>query len=289
MKSEIVNVTPQMAADWLSLNEDNRPLRRTTVDGLKAAFARGEYLQTHQGIAFSKAGKLLDGQHRLTAISELRDGLFPMLVSWGVAENAFQVMDIGVKRSPADALRMTDRRVVEVARLIGVMCMVKRANVTPVMLVPIIDRIQRAHDSLLAFCPSIARTWSSAPIRLAAVASLIAGGDADYIRATYRSLVMSDFDSMPPVARALYKAHVSGVVRASDVNDMLSRCMSVFNAKKATNTKIQIKDNLESVARIRDLFGDLIQQDEPWAKKTATPEGVAKSVLPLHFNRVAGR
>ena len=58
-------------------------------------------------------------------------------------------MDIGVKRSPADALRMTDRRVVEVARLIGVMCMVKRANVTPVMLVPIIDRIQRAHDSLL--------------------------------------------------------------------------------------------------------------------------------------------
>ena len=286
MKAEIVNVTPQMAADWLSFNEDNRPLRRTVVNGLKAAFARGEYIQTHQGIAFSKTGKLLDGQHRLTAISELRDGLFPMLVTWGVSENAFQVMDIGVKRSTADALRI-DRRVVEVARLIGVICMVNRASVSPMMLVPIIDRIQDAHDSLLSFCPATVKAWSAAPVRLAAVTSILSGVDQDYVKAVYRSLVMSEFDAMPPVAQALYRNYVSGAVRASDVNDMLARCLDVFSPKKANNKKIQIKDTLDALARVKTLFGDLIEQGRPEPKKIATQEWAAKGVSPIHSSRIA--
>lgn len=289
MKSEIVNVTPQMAADWLSLNEENRQLRRAVVDGLKAAFSRGEYLQTHQGIAFSKEGKLLDGQHRLTAISELRDGIFPMLVSYDVTEKAFQVMDIGLKRTPADALRMDDRRVVEVARLIGTICMAKRASVTPVMLLPIIENIQWAHSSLISFCPTSVKAWSAAPVRLAAVATMVGGGDSDYIRAAYRALVLSDFDAMPPVARALYKAYVNGTVRASDTYDMLSRSMAVFNVKKAANTKIQIRDNSESVAFIKSLFSHLIEQEAPLAKKMAAKEWTAKSVLPINSSRPARR
>lgn len=223
MKSEIIKVTPQMAAEWLSLNENNRPLRRTVIEGLKAAFARGEYMTTHQGIAFSETGELLDGQHRLTAISELRDGCFPMLVSRGVIENAFTVMDIGLKRTPADALRIDDRRVVEVARLIGVICLTKKGSVTPLMLLPIINEIQRSHDSLVYFCQTVSKGWSTAPVRLAAVVSLVSGGDADYIKATYRSLVLSDFDSMSPVARALYRSYVNGNVRSSDRYDMLAR------------------------------------------------------------------
>lgn len=289
MKAENVNVTPQMAADWLSLNENNRPLRRTVVEGLKAAFLRGEYIQTHQGIAFSETGELLDGQHRLTAISELRDGCFPMLVSWGVAENAFQVMDIGLKRSPADALRIADRRVVEVSRLIGTICLNKKGSVTPLMLLPIIDAIQRAHDGLMAFCPSCVKAWSAAPVRLAAVMAIISGGNADYIKSTYRALVTTDFDGMPPVARALYKAHVNGAVRASDTQDMLSRCSVAFNYKKAELSKIQIKDNSEATAKVRALFGHLIPQEVQVEKKKATPLGAAKSVLRVDSNRAAGK
>lgn len=285
MKAEIVNVTPQMAADWLSLNHDNRQLRRTVVNGLKAAFLRGEYLQTHQGIAFSESGKLLDGQHRLTAISELREGLFPMLVTWGVTENAFQVMDIGVKRTPADALRIADRRIVEVARMIATICMSTRSSVTPMMLLPIIERIQNAHDSLVSFCPTCAKTWSSSPIRLAAVTSMLSGINQDYVKTVYRSLVLSEFDSMPPVAQALYRSQVSGRVRASDSNDMLARCLDVFNPKKASNTKIQLKDNLDAVARIKTMFGDLIEQGRQEPKKIATQAWAAKDVLQPHSNR----
>lgn len=286
MKAEIVNVTPSMALEWLKFNTNNRPLRRTVVNGFKLALQRGEYIATHQGIAFGTDGVLLDGQHRLTAISELRDGIFPMVVTWGVPNDAFKVMDIGVKRSAADSLG-EDRRIVEVARLIAVVCDTKRTTVTPTMLIPIIDRIAYFHEGLLAFAPKKCRGWSSAPVRAAAVVSALNGSDFDYIRTVYRALVMSDFAIMPPVAHSLVKSVNNGAVRPSATWDMLSRCMVVFDPKNAHLSKIQIKDNSKSQGTIRACFADItFNGDESEApKKKAAPESAAKGVLQFDYIR----
>lgn len=283
MKTEIINVTPAMAAEWLSCNTSNRNLRRTTVEGLKAAFKRGEYVATHQGIAFSAGGVLLDGQHRLTAISELRDGSFPMLVTRGLSDEAFKAMDIGVKRTAADALRSEDRRLVETARLIAAICVHNKSSVTPTMLIPIIEHIKRHHDALLAFCPTATRTWSSAPVRLAAVISMKNGVDVDYVRSVYRSLVMSQFDAMPPIAQSLYRSHVDGRIRASDTADMLSRCLIAFQPEKAKLTKVQIKDSTASFAQVRLIFGWTVQAEDVPEKKKAAREGAAKGVTQGNF------
>lgn len=61
-------VTPKMAAEWLKLNTANRKLRRWWASAIASAIKRGEYVCTHQGVAFSASGVLLDGQHRLVAI-----------------------------------------------------------------------------------------------------------------------------------------------------------------------------------------------------------------------------
>ena len=293
MKAEIINVTPQQAADWLARNTNNRPLRRSVVDGLKSAFLRGEYIQTHQGIAFAVGGELLDGQHRLTAISELRDGSYPMVVTTDVPANAFQVMDIGVKRTAADALRLDDRRLVEAARLIATICQSNKSAVTPTMLLPIIDAIHKSHDSLMSFCSTAARTWSSAPVRLSAVMVISNGANSDYVRMLYRSLVLGDFDSMPKVVQSLYRAAVNGTVRAADHADMISRCMSAFDVRKASNGKLQVRDSSEALAEVRRLFGHLIVREvEQVAEKKKAPSRAvtragAQDVLPLHSNRKA--
>jgi len=279
MRTEIVNVTPKLASKWLAMNINNRPLRRTVVDGLKAAFLRGEYIQTHQGIAFSTTGELLDGQHRLTAISELGSGEFRMVVAWDVHQDSFQVIDIGAKRTPADALRIEDRRLVEAARLVGAICLNKKTNVTPMMLLPIIDAIQDPHDAIVSFCPTQAKCWSSSPVRLGAVICMMTGGNHDYIKATYRALVLADFDAMSPVARALFSSHIRGVVRASNSYDMLARCMIVFHDKKANLTRIQINDTSEAIAKVKATFSSLIPDVSEPEKKKASPKGLAKSVL----------
>lgn len=283
MKAEIVNVTPQTASDWLKFNTDNRPLRRTVVDGFKSAILRGEYIPTHQGIAFSDDGVLLDGQHRLTAISELRDGAYPMLVTWGVSKDAFKVMDIGVKRNAADALK-EDKRLVEAGRLIAKCCAEGRGSMSPTMLIPYLRIIEDRHTDLIAFCPTSVRTWSSAPIRVAAIASAQIGVDWDYVKHIYATLTRQDLNNMPPVARALYKSAINGMVRASAAGDLMARCMVVFNPSKADNTKIQIGSSVSGYTIMRDIFAAPVAEYIEGQKKAA-PIGAARNVSMFEYSR----
>src|SRR6266704_2773676 len=64
---------------------------------------RGEWLVTHQGIAFDVNGVLVDGQHRLAAIIEAERPV-ELTVFSEVAEGTFDVLDIGKRRTAADVL-----------------------------------------------------------------------------------------------------------------------------------------------------------------------------------------
>lgn len=258
MKTEVVGITPQLASEWLRLNTHNRKLRRLTVDALKRAFERGEYVQSHQGIAFGKNNIVIDGQHRLTAISELKSGIFPMLVTWGVPEDAFMTIDRGVKRTAADSL-FSDSRVTEVATLFYVTNSTSKTAPTPQQLIPFIQKIEPIHAELMAHCGTARKTWSATPIRAAAVLSIMRGESKEYVKHVYRALVLTDLNAMPPVARALVKAQMDGVVSISNRMDTLARCMSAFDYSKAKNVKIQVKDLTQIYKLVRETFSGLLQ------------------------------
>lgn len=66
---EEVCVTPEMAAEWLDrLCAKQRNMDNQTVAKYARAIRSGEWLLTHQAIAFDVRGFLIDGQHRLTAV-----------------------------------------------------------------------------------------------------------------------------------------------------------------------------------------------------------------------------
>ncbi|MGW2893934.1 hypothetical protein ACWDAO_04645 [Streptomyces sp. NPDC001212] len=105
MRMEVVDVSPQLAAEWLSRNTNNRPLSKSTVQQLAGQIQRGEWQLTHQGIAFDEDQVLIDGQHRLAAI--VKAGItVPLTVTHGVPRTAFTVMDTGRKRTGRDALAL---------------------------------------------------------------------------------------------------------------------------------------------------------------------------------------
>lgn len=282
MKTVNTVVTPQIASDWLKSNTNNRPIRRTYVDTIKIALRRGEYVQTHQGIAFDDAGVLIDGQHRLTAISELRDGAFPMLVTWGVSSAAFKVTDGGLKRTASDALK-EDQRTVEVARLIATICAKTRGGVTPTALIPYIEIIRDVHADLVGFCGASTKTWTAVSARTAAVVSVLRGVDFDYVKSIYRALAHADFAAMPPVAQALYRSHVNGVINAQARNDALARFMIVFDPKKSKITRIQISDSSFAMDIVRETFSDVIElqavpDESEIPKKMTASNGAAKGI-----------
>lgn len=71
MKSQVKTITPAWAKQVLQTqNTNNRPISHTRVKSLVSDMKSGAFLLTHQGIAFDDSGRLIDGQHRLTAVVE---------------------------------------------------------------------------------------------------------------------------------------------------------------------------------------------------------------------------
>ncbi len=103
MRSRVQTITPAKAAEMLKSNTTNRPLSRPTVRAFAEAMARGDWMVTHQGIAFDVNGVLVDGQHRLAAVIEAEVPV-DMAVFTDVDDNAFDVLDTGKRRNAADVL-----------------------------------------------------------------------------------------------------------------------------------------------------------------------------------------
>ena len=101
IKSQILDVTPDLATKWLEGNTHNRPLRHGTVEKYSETMRAKKWRLTHQGIAFDEKGVLIDGQHRLYAI--FNSGItVKMMVTHGLSMDTQLVIDDHAKRSALD-------------------------------------------------------------------------------------------------------------------------------------------------------------------------------------------
>lgn len=101
-------VTAEMAASILENNMlANRKMTMTNVRDLGREMVAGQFIPTHQGIAFDSVGNLVDGQHRLTAIKETGISCW-LLVARNLSPEAVKVIDLNKKRSAADSIRIAD-------------------------------------------------------------------------------------------------------------------------------------------------------------------------------------
>lgn len=98
-----VTVTPEMAINLLENNRNNRPLSHRKVEMMVNDIKSGKFELTHQPIAISEDGKLIDGQHRLTAVCE--SGIpVDMFVAYNAPRST--KIDIGKPRDVRTSLYM---------------------------------------------------------------------------------------------------------------------------------------------------------------------------------------
>lgn len=103
-KQEKVFVTPEMASMWLSQNTVNRKLIPNHVAALEAVLLRGEWALNGETIKFSSTGRLLDGQHRLTACVKCGVGFWTYVVH-GLDDATFDTIDTNARpRKASDIL-----------------------------------------------------------------------------------------------------------------------------------------------------------------------------------------
>jgi hypothetical protein len=105
MKTEVLTVTPAIAQSMLVHNTRNRPVNVNSLAMFEAMLKRGELQLTHQGVAISESGILLDGQHRLLAICNTGISA-KIMVTTGLPDSVFAVLDTGAKRKASDILSM---------------------------------------------------------------------------------------------------------------------------------------------------------------------------------------
>lgn len=283
METRLTLVTPAMAREWLERNTDNRPLRPGVVDGFLNAYRRGEWKITHQGIAFAKSGRLLDGQHRLTFISQLPDKtVVPMNVSNDLDEDAFDSIDQGFKRTTSDLYGVSGG-LVAAARFMIKLALPDRSGITPQLTKPYLDWVTPEYELLTTFCPAAARTWSSAPVRAAAILNMKLGHDRDAIRVAYDALVHSNISAMSPPVRALAQQYLSGKIVSVRGFDLFCRAQRAFNTKDSNiTTKIIVKDAAAQIAMNREFI--LKDMKKAQAK---LGESAAKPAQKFNFKRAA--
>lgn len=92
--SAVETIDPDLAALLLEGNVRNRDISPALVEAMARDMREGRWQLTHQGIALDKECRLLDGQHRLSAVV-LSGATVRMTVTYNVEPRAFNVVDLG--------------------------------------------------------------------------------------------------------------------------------------------------------------------------------------------------
>lgn len=107
MKTEVVQVSPKMATELLKKNTKNRVLNRAKIAEFASYIENDQWKLTHQGICFSITDKLIDGQHRLHAISK-GSKTVPIMIVKGMPDDIMTVIDRGKQRSISDSFQLME-------------------------------------------------------------------------------------------------------------------------------------------------------------------------------------
>ena len=101
----LVEVTPALATQWLTLNTGNRNPSKSKIRRFAAAMAAGAWSVNGETVKFSISGRLIDGQSRLLAIEQAGVPIV-LEVRAGLPDVAQQSMDSGELRKGAHMLEM---------------------------------------------------------------------------------------------------------------------------------------------------------------------------------------
>ncbi len=109
MQAEITKLTPELAAEFLKYNTQNRALSRSKVKEYADAIKRNEWLLNGETIIFKKDGTMANGQHRCHAVI-LAGKPIDVLVFKGADNDSFKTIDRAKQRSIGEVLQVAGEK-----------------------------------------------------------------------------------------------------------------------------------------------------------------------------------
>lgn len=259
----IVEVTPDLARQWLAANTANRAIRRSHSAAMARLMRAGEWKLTHQGVAFAADGRLLDGQHRLHSVIEAGVSV-KMLVFVGLPNDAFGALDRGLKRQLRDDLAQDSRIVDQIAYLVRLHLLSGGAHkgvaVSPVAAQSCLLALQDSVLAILSAAGGVGRTRTSAGARAAVTLRHAIAGDDErvYLQDQWRAWVSLDVASMSRSLQTLLRRveHVSGE-GSSKQHEIATWCWRGFDPAYPHQSEMIIRDRSAVLAEMRSALRDV--------------------------------
>lgn len=271
MKIEMIHMTPQLAAQMLAKNYNNRALRKTTVRAYADDMEAGEWRSTHQPIAVNASGNLVDGQHRLNAVIAAQWEGPMMLATYETDEEALKLpVDRGIKRKAYDVLQMPRDHVECVSRLL-------KQTLIPSGTAPVhvIDKILQVHGSKIERIHEIrtSHKYVAGAANSLAALLLTAFADRSYSQTTqsleqYNLFFQQSYAGMWPHVEAFNGWLISGRGSKMKYNsmtytDMFMRVYLAFDYNRRQHKINRITNydavKTEIIQRAKMLIGDCVE------------------------------
>lgn len=255
-------VTPDQATVWLTQNSPhNRKINPHRVASMAEAMLAGQWVDTHQGIAFSPSGVLLDGQHRLRAIIRA-DVPVRLMVARGVPEESFGLLDRGQMRSLAQVCPDIDRAVVQAA---GYLCrlhsmrVVQQYHIAAVVNTELGEVLAR----LLTLSTQRPARRFCAPIH--AMVALRWFDDSEYVERNWRAYLDLDKEQCSPIVWRMVRQLDSG-----SVNGRVSQDAKAARAWVAFGPENKYMPDLLVINDVPGILADARKHYQPpWAIEEA--------------------
>jgi len=238
-KSSIETIFPTTALALLRTNDGNRKLRKNVVARYAATMTQGNWLLTPEPIVIADTGRLLNGQHRLSAIVQANIGV-KMFVVRNVSEKAFPAIDRGVSRNFSDA-NSVDRYLAETAKLLTSIRAGRLLSQQDSEINQDVDFLRGNHEALMSHCPSMRKYVSTSSFRLAACMRMFDPNSREFALNTYKDLVLGNIKDLPPLAQHLCGVIMSGKLKFDHSEErreaFLVRAFAVFNPDQQNMTR----------------------------------------------------
>ena len=255
-----VMVSPEIAAYLLTMNHSNRKLKPHKVAAYARIMQHREWGLTPEPIIVSSTGRLLNGQHRLSAVVE-GQAPTPMTLSFGSPEDVFKHLDRGMMRSTADALGM-EEQLVRVTKLVLELASKSMSDMSVEKHAPL---VLPGLEAILAGNRTVVKTFSSAPLRTAAILRWAMGDDAQKEHAVmvYQGLLKSNPAHLPPLAQSFVVGVAQGRIRtaqsgSTDRQMMAARGWFVMDYARRHQTKLPKVPKDTTLAEVRAAAAKLL-------------------------------
>lgn len=244
----LMQITPEIAKAFLAGNTDNRKLAIRTVEVLARDMTNGGWRLTHQCIAISESGLLIDGQHRLSAVVSSGKTV-PMYVAYyGGEEKAMGLpIDLHKKRSHTDILKCNPR-FSEIANTLAWLFTQRMATTSEAAKIIAAGEphISRLHE-LVSDRP---KARGAAGARSAIVYKMMSDPEnADRYLNLYRAFCLLNFDDMNSSIMALVKSLDGDEGRfngAQGRTDLFVRVAYAFDLSQPDRKLIRLTEDVKA-------------------------------------------